>query len=302
MGLLSKLSIIIPTFYPGKIIIKCLRSLPKESEIIIVDNGNDLELEKIIKSLKFKIKHYKIGDVGLPKSFNYGVKKSKNENILITQPDVQFEKKSILNLLLVQKNYPKAGIVSPLLFEKKKYSIYDHLDLKLDKYGKLIDKKNKNKDNKIPSGDICVEAVNATAMLLKKKIIKKIKGWDENIYTYHEDIDLCLRLRIKNFQIIKTPKSIAHHVGFGSHSKKNKAKVDKSRNWHYCWTSLYFKQKHGSKIEFIIFFFKNIAKYFLKTLINSLIFQRKKTVLNFMRLRACINYLFIKKSSFRVEI
>ena len=169
MGLLSKLSIIIPTFYPGKIIIKCLRSLPKESEIIIVDNGNDLELEKIIKSLKLKIKHYKIGDVGLPKSFNYGVKKSKNENILITQPDVRFEKHSILNLMLVQKKYPKAGIISPLLFEKKKYSIYDHLDLKLDKYGKLINKKNINKNKKVPSGDICVEAVNATAMLLKKK-------------------------------------------------------------------------------------------------------------------------------------
>jgi len=302
MGLLSKLSIIIPTFYPGKIIIKCLKSLPKESEIILVDNGNDIELEKIIKTLKLKIKHYKIGDVGLPKSFNFGVSKAKHENILITQPDVNFEKKSILNLIKVQKKYSKAGIISPLLFEKKKYSIYDHLDLKLDKNGKLINKKNIYKVHKIPSGDICVEAVNATVMLLKKKIIKKIKGWDENIYTYHEDIDLCLRLRKKNFQIIKTPKSIAHHVGFGSHSKKNRDKVDRSRNWHYCWTSLYFKQKHGSKIEFIIFFIRNITKYFLKTLLNSLIFKRKKTVLNFIRLRACINYIFIKKSSFRIEI
>ena len=72
---LSNLTIIIPTFYPGKIIIKCLRSLPKESEIIIIDNGDDVELDNIIKSLKLRIKHYKIGDVGLPKSFNYGIKK-----------------------------------------------------------------------------------------------------------------------------------------------------------------------------------------------------------------------------------
>ena len=46
MELLTKLTIIIPTFYPGKIIIKCLNSLPKYSEIIIVDNGIDKELEK----------------------------------------------------------------------------------------------------------------------------------------------------------------------------------------------------------------------------------------------------------------
>ena len=302
MELLTKLTIIIPTFYPGRIITRCLNSLPKYSEIVIVDNGIDAELEKIIKSSKLNIKHYKIGDVGLSKSFNFGVSKAKYENILITQPDVQFKKNSILNLIKTQQKYPKAGIISPLLFEKKKYSSYDHLNLKLDKDGKLIDKKNIYRNHKIPSGDICVEAVNATAMLLKKKIIKRIKGWDENIYTYHEDVDLCLRLRKQKFQIIKTPKSIVDHIGFGSHSKKSRSKVDRSRNWHYCWTSLYFKHKHGSKVGFIIFFIKNITKYFLKTLLNTLIFKRKKIILNFMRFRACLNYLFIKKSSFRVKI
>ena len=302
MSLLSKLTIIIPTFYPGKIIVKCLKSLPKESEIIIVDNGQDIQLLKIIKSLEIKIKHYKIGDVGLPKSFNYGVKQSKNESILITQPDVQFEKNSILNLLKVQKKYPKAGIVSPLVFEKNKYSAYDHLNLKLDKYGKLTYQNEVNKLNKIPLDDICVEAVPATAMLLRKKFINKLKGWDENIYTYHEDLDICLRLRKKNFQIIKTPRAIVHHVGFGSHSNKNKEKAEQSRNWHYSWSSLYFKQKHASNEDFFIFYLKNMIKYFLKTLINFCIFKRRKTVFNFMRLRACINYLFIKKASFRVKI
>ena len=202
MSLLSKLTIIIPTFYPGNIIIKCLKSLPRETKIIIVDNGNDDQLVKILKNLKLKIDYYPIGDVGLPKSFNFGVKKSKTENILITQPDVQFRKGSILNLLRTQKKYPGAGIITPLLFERKKYSIYDHLDLKLNKKGELLKKKQKLKCNKIPSGDICVEAVNATAMLLKKHI-KKLKGWDENIYTYHEDIDLCLRLRKKNLKLLK---------------------------------------------------------------------------------------------------
>ena len=201
MSLLSKLTIIIPTFYPGNIIIKCLMSLPKESKIIIVDNGNDDKLLKIIKSLKLKIDYYSIGDVGLPKSFNFGVEKSKTENILITQPDVQFREKSIINLLKIQKKYPNAGIITPLLFEKKKYSRYDHLDLKLNKNGELLHKKQKHHFNQIPSGDICVEAVNATAMLLKKRHIKKLKGWDENLYTYHEDIDLCLRLRKKKFEI-----------------------------------------------------------------------------------------------------
>ena len=40
----------------------------------------------------------------------------------------------------------------------------------------------------MPSGDFCAQAVNATAMLIKKHN-QKVNGWDENIYTYLEDID-----------------------------------------------------------------------------------------------------------------
>ena len=298
---LSKLSIIIPTFYPGKIIKKCFASLPKNSEIIIVDNGNDTELEKIIEVSNLKIKHFKIGDVGLSKSFNFGVSKSKNEHILITQPDVYFEKESIKNLINVLNTYPKTGIVAPLLFEKGKYSKYDFLDLNLDKYGKLLNKKRKNRFYKVPSGNFCVEAINATAMLFKKSFIKNIKGWDENIYTYHEDIDLCVKVRKKKYQIIKSSNSIAHHIGFGSHKKKNKEKAEKSRNWQYCWSSLYFKDKYSSKLNFIIFYFKKLIKYFLKTFLNLFLFKKKKFILNSMRLRACLNYVFIKKASYRID-
>ena len=81
MSIYSELTIIIPTFYPGKIINKCFATLPKESEILILDNGNDLELDEIIKLSNLNIKHFKLGDVGLSKSFNYGVNKSKNEKI-----------------------------------------------------------------------------------------------------------------------------------------------------------------------------------------------------------------------------
>ena len=298
---LSKLTIVIPTFYPGKIIKKCLASLPLNSEIIIIDNGEDPELEKIIKLQKNKIKYYKVGDVGLPKSFNIALKKSKNENILITQPDVCFEKDSITNLIKAQKKYSKAGIVSPLLFEKKKYSQYDYLDLHLSKLGKLKNTRRPKRISILPSGDICVEAVNATAMLIKKSVIKRVNGWDENIYTYHEDIDLCLRLRKKGYTIMKIKKSIAHHVGFGSNKKENREKIDKSRNWHYCWSSLYFKDKFSSRSTFYIFFVKMFLKYFIKFIINFMLQRKKHYTRSLTRFLACLNYIFIKKANFRIK-
>ena len=110
----SKLSIIVPTFYPGPIINNCLDSLPNNADIIIVDNGNDIELQNIIKKKQNNIRYYSIGDVGLPKSFNFGVRKSKNENILITQPDVTFEPNAINELIKAYNKYENIGLLALL--------------------------------------------------------------------------------------------------------------------------------------------------------------------------------------------
>ena len=168
-------------------------------------------------------------------------------------------------------------------------------------FGKVINKKRAKNKYKVPSGDFCVEAVNATAMIFKKSFIENINGWDENIYTYHEDIDLCVKVRKSQYQIIKSSKALVHHIGFGSHKDENKDKAEKLRNWHYCWSSLYFKNKHSSKINFIFFYLGKLIKYFSKTVLNFFLFRRTKLISNFMRFRACLNYLIIKKSTYRLK-
>ena len=140
-NIFSELTIIIPTFYPGPIINNCIDSLPLESDLIIVDNGEEEELERIIIKKKNNIRHFKIGDLGLPKSFNYAVKQAFNENILITQPDVTFEKDSIKNLIEGSKKYKDAGLLAPIIYENNKYSFFNSLDLTLGKKGELKKKK-----------------------------------------------------------------------------------------------------------------------------------------------------------------
>ena len=301
MDSFSKLTIIIPTFYPGSIINSCLDSLPEEADIIVVDNGDDQELKDLLKQKKHNIRHFNIGDVGLPKSFNFGLKKSKNETILITQPDVSFKENCISELLKATKKYENVGLFAPIVYENNKYSQYDSLELNLTKNGFIRSKKNKVKIvNKRPSGDFCVEAVNATAMLLNRSILKQIGGWDEKIYTYLEDIDLCIKLRRASLSILKVNTAVVHHVGFGSHKNENANKSEISRNWHFCWSSLYFREKYYSKEEFKIYFLKMIFKYLFKILINILLFRSIKLKKNFTRLKACLNYLTIKKSNFRI--
>jgi len=298
----SELTIIIPTFYPGPIIKKCIKSLPVTADIIIVDNSYDEELRNTLNEENYNIRYYNVGDIGLPRSFNFALTKARNNDILITQPDVEFTNNAIKELIAASKKYENIGLLAPLVYENNKYSIYDSLDLKLSKNGKIKSEKKNKKNNKIPSGDFCVEAVNATAMLLKKNIILGVGGWDENIYTYLEDLDLCIRLRKESMSLIKVHSSIVHHIGFGSHKVENKNQLELSRNWHFCWSSLYFRQKYYSNSHFIFYYLKVFFKYLIKSLLNLTLLKFKKSKKNFFRFRACINYLTIKKSNFRIRL
>ena len=71
--------------------------------------------------------------------------------------------------------------------------------------------KRKKQASQLPSGDFCVDAVNATTMLIKVDALNKIGGWDNNIYVYLEDIDICLRLTLNGFNIIKISNAIVDH-------------------------------------------------------------------------------------------
>lgn len=298
---MNNYTIAIATFYPGDIINRCLDSLPDDKEILIIDNGDDEKLRKNLSKFSKDIHYYNIGDVGISKSLNYAISKSSNDYIFITQPDVIISSGSIENLIKAIKKYENAGIVSPLTFDNKKYSKYDHYGLKISKEGRVL-KNSNNLSICEPHGDICVEAINSTALLVKKDVINKIGKWDENIYTYLEDIDLSLRLRMSGYQIIKVADSKVNHIGFSSHEKKNHKKHDILRNWHFCWSSIYFKRKHSSKSDFLIFYTNILFKSFFKTIVYLIFFNKKKFDNNFIKLRACMSFIFLKKSNFRKNI
>ena len=121
---LNNCQVILPTFYPGKKIINCINSIPDKYPIAIIDNGNDDELGDILKKIPRRISHYKVGDIGLPKSFNFALSISNSNYIFITQPDVILEKNCIENLLIANFKYADAGILCPPFFMKKKIIVY----------------------------------------------------------------------------------------------------------------------------------------------------------------------------------
>ena len=295
----EKCTVVLPTFFPGEQIVKCIETIPKIFKIVIIDNSYDDRLIKFIKKYN-NIEYHNIGDVGLGKTFNYALSIIKTELIFLTQPDVTLRNNCLENLINSTLLYPSAGILAPIVFDNGIYSKYDFYDLKYDKINKVFNnKKFKDGMNVVPSGDYSVDAINATSMLLNTNLMKTIGGWDNNIYVYLEDIDISLRLKLNGNEIIKVRSAEVDHKGFSSHFLEIKDTMNLSRVWHFTWSSIYFKKKFCNQFVFILSIAKVIFVALAKNIFYLFFFNRKKFIINNIKISACVSHILNKGSYFR---
>lgn len=293
-------TVVIPTFFPGKELFSNINSIPQDFRIIIIDNSTNSDLKDKISQFK-NCNYFNIGDVGLGKSFNFALLKVKTPYMLLTQPDVVLRNDCIKNLISGIKKYKDAAMVVPIVYDKKIYSKYDFYDLKYLKDKKEFLPISSKEILSAPLGDFCVDAVNATTMLIKIDVIKKIDGWDDNYYVYLEDIDICLRLRLNNYSIIKIANAFVDHLGWSSHFKEIEDTMNISRIWHFTWSSLYFENKYSRKNKVLKKLLQIIFISIIKIILNLVIFRFNKVRQNFIKLSACAAFILKRGSYFRVK-
>lgn len=261
----------IVTFKSEKVIFNCLRSIKKIKNIIILDNSDDFDLKNKIKK---KYPHIKF--IISKKNQGYGdgnnqiLKLSKTPYLLILSPDT-----------ILKKNCEKE-LIKAANDKKNKFSII----------APLTDKKNFKKKDLYE-----VDFVKGFAMLLDKNKIKKVGMFDKNIFLYLEEIDLCRRLKNVGEKIFICRKANVKHLG--AKSSDIGFNYEKVRNWHWMWSSVYYKKKYSNHFSVILEFIPSLFFSILKIFFYFLIFKFKKSILNYMRLSGTFNALIGNKSWYR---
>jgi GT2 family glycosyltransferase len=143
-------------------------------------------------------------------------------------------------------------------------------------------------------------------MILNLKILKKIDQFknnnffDENIFLYLENDDLCKRIN-KFESIYIVPTSKVNHLGASAVNKKYSEQIKLSRNWHWVWSKFYFNKKHYGFLKALIDGLPSFLFDILKLLFYSLINHKKKGIY-LHRVLGFLNALFGKKSHYRPKI
>ena len=120
-------------------------------------------------------------------------------------------------------------------------------------------------------------SISANIDLISKEIIELINKskfnnsfFDENIFLYLENDDICLRARKNNQKIYIVKNSLIDHLGSSSSKIKDSYEFDLLRNWHWMWSKFYYNKKHSGFLLSTIKIFPNFLSGFFCVLFFNL--------------------------------
>ncbi|RJQ37938.1 glycosyltransferase family 2 protein [Candidatus Microgenomates bacterium] len=255
---MSILSIIILNYNTKDLTIACLKSLTEnykeelkkeEYEIIVVDNastdGSVSEITKLLnKSNQKLIENQK--NLGFTKGNNLAAKNAKGKYLFFLNSDTEVLDRGLVEMVDFMEKNQNVGILGAKLLNTNGSSqksagrfltVFNVLLMLLGGdlgFLRFSSKKIKN-----------VDWVSGASMMISSGLFKKINGFDENIFMYTEDMEICYRIRKDGFETFFYPRIKIVHKEIGS-SNRSFAIVNIYKSL------LYFYKKHRSVFELYI--------------------------------------------------
>tara|TARA_Y100000816_G_scaffold292347_1_gene287127 strand:+ start:1740 stop:2585 length:846 start_codon:yes stop_codon:yes gene_type:complete len=272
---------VITSFKSETKILNCIKSLGKDIKIIVIENSNDKKLKDKLEKEYLNLKCI-LSDqnLGYAKGNNLGLSMVDTSYALIINPDAEVQTRAIDNFFLTIEKKPNFAIIAPYIQETK------NKDAMINKQDGIFEVKN----------------VKGFAMFLNIEQCKDIGFFDENFFIYFEEIDLCRRLTQLNKKIYLDTNIKINHAGGTSHEESINHEMEKSRNWHWMWSSFYFHYKHYGYLFALIKILPNFLSAMFKAVFFKMISNDKKKDIYYSRFKGILNSILMRKSWYRPKI
>ena len=236
------LTLIIVSFNSFRTIQECLKEILSSDkyEVIIVDNAStDDTLDQL------KIQFPKVKVLGLTQNIGYG--RAANRALNLVETDYA---------LLLNPDM-KADIDSIVALESRMSMLGGNVA--------LLAPAVTNKDYQ-KCGLLAKDWVIGAAMFFNMSAMRKVGLFDENIFLFSEESDLCYRMKAAGMDIYLDSDIYIEHLY--KQSSTPSLAVDYLKDWHFGWSRMYFLDKHdmavGKRGPW-----KTLLKYGIKMLVST---------------------------------
>ena len=255
----------------------CLKSISYNVPVIVVENSDNKNFKNKIENIFTNVNCILAGEnKGYATANNIGLKSVKTKYALVLNPDTILDKDAIKFFYNTKEQIKDFWLIGPA--------------------NNQIINFNENDSN-------FKEVNNLKGFAIFLNLSKFNQDYfDENFFLFFEEIDLCRRVKKNKGKIYLHKNIFIKHDGASSVNKTNKLDLEKTRNWHWMWSTFYYQKKYkGFLLAFIIILPKLFSAVF-KTLFYFIVLNNKKREIYFCRLSGLLNSIIGKKAWYRPSI
>ena len=288
MSFNHQLTFIITTYNSAGVIDNCLNKINFSNyEVIIVDNNSSDKTTEIVSKnypLVNLIKNKK--NYGYGRANNIGLRATSTPYALILNPDAFIFESDLEKIIVMMNKNTEIAIGAPILLNSYPRNESDILQEIAIINNNLI------KD----FGDFkAVKYIIGACEILRMEFFKKIGFFDEKIFLYYEDDEICHRTILNNKICAICVDALAYHIGQGS-SGTNLRGIYR-RFWHRALSKFYWKEKQKGFFNAYFSALKLSFSFLMQTIFYAIIFDYKKLFQNLGSLNGTLSYI-IRLSAF----
>lgn len=265
------ISIIIVTYNSAAVIGECIQSIPQGCEIIVVDNDSKDESATIASNLGAKVLRNE-SNVGFGTACNYGAASASGEFLFFLNPDARLKPDTVEKLLIAHEKYTSAGILAPRITDDGGNVFLRHRSVLY--WTAPWRRKYK------PNADAVIKYTQGSAMFFPRIVFDKVRGFDEKIFLFFEDDDICFRVRKAGYEIRYIHHSVVHHLQGVSTQPSFELRL--FREYHSWKSRKYVCLKHGRPL----YGWYHIAKNWLRLCFSRLTGNKYRIGISEARLKA----------------
>jgi GT2 family glycosyltransferase len=220
----NTISISIVSHNQGNLVADLLADLEKycesRNEVLVTLNVQE-ELPFSVERFRFPVRLIKNQRAkGFGANHNAAFAHASGEFFCVLNPDIRLQRDPFPALIEAAKD-PRIGVVAPLVLSPedavednaRKFPTPLSILKKLFGFGAVP-------EYQIGPGRFFPDWVAGMFMVFRREVYNHVGGFDERFFLYYEDVDLCARLRLANYQVALEPTvHVVHHARRDSHIK-----------------------------------------------------------------------------------
>jgi N-acetylglucosaminyl-diphospho-decaprenol L-rhamnosyltransferase len=259
----SGIAAIVVSFDSGEVLSTCLQALKDQGiAAIVVDNASEDDSVAVATSFGTRVIANPRNE-GFGRAMNIGVRAAGGyDHVLLINPDAQLMPGAAEAMLSAAITHG-AGIVGPRIIAADG-GLFFPVRSFLSPY-----LQNPRGIRHEPEGDCCVPFLSGACYLISRALFLETGGFDEEIFLFYEDNDLCRRVIDAGHSIVYAHDAVIRHAP--GHSSRPQRGRRHTARWHYAWSEGYVARKYGLPDPSIRTLLRNAFKY----LGAALIFDRR---------------------------